>query len=150
MPRDLVIGNGSLLVGFDAQYRLADFYFPHVGMENHAAAPFRFGIWTGDAMSWIEEEAWRKEITYLRDTLVGDVTCERADLALRLRCHDTVDTDANVFLRKIVVRNLGDEAREIKLVFHHDFSLYGNAIAIRRTSIRRAAPSCTTRPSATS
>lgn len=129
MPRDLVIGNGSLLVGFDAQYRLADFYFPHVGMENHSAAPFRFGVWTNGATSWIEEDSWRKEITYLRDTLVGDVTCERVELGLRLRCHDTVDTDANVFLRKIVVRNLGDEARTIKLFFHHDFNLYGNAIA---------------------
>jgi glucoamylase len=32
MPRDLPIGNGSLLIAFDSEYRLADFYFPHVGM----------------------------------------------------------------------------------------------------------------------
>jgi len=129
MPRDLVVGNGCLLVGFDAQYRLADFYFPHVGMENHSASPFRFGIWADDKISWVEEAAWRREITYLRDTLVGDVTCEHAAMQLRLRCHDTVDTDANVYLRKIVVRNLGDAQRTIKLFFHHDFNLYGNAIA---------------------
>ena len=36
MARDLLIGNGSLVLGFDAAYRLADFYFPHVGLENHA------------------------------------------------------------------------------------------------------------------
>jgi GH15 family glucan-1,4-alpha-glucosidase len=129
MPRDLVIGNGCLLVGFDAQYRLADFYFPHVGMENHSASPFRFGVWANDAISWVEDAPWRKEITYLRDTLVGDVTCEHADLQLRLRCYDAVDTDANVYLRKIVVRNLAEAQRTIKLFFHHDFNLYGNAIA---------------------
>ena len=33
MPRDLAIGDGSLLVAFDAQYRLADFHFPHVGWK---------------------------------------------------------------------------------------------------------------------
>src|SRR5947209_3351508 len=129
MPRDLVVGNGSLLVGFDAQYRLADFYFPHPGMENHSASPFRFGIWADDKVSWVEDAAWRREITYLRDTLVGDVTCEQPALQLRLRCHDTVDTDANVYLRKIVVRNLGDAQRTVKLFFNHDFNLYGNAIA---------------------
>ena len=34
-----------MLVAFDAQYRLADFYYPHVGMDNHAAGRFRFGVW---------------------------------------------------------------------------------------------------------
>src|SRR5947209_12448453 len=74
MPRDLVIGNGSLLIGFDAQYRLADFYYPHVGMENHAASRFRFGVFADGELRWIEDAPWRKELTYLRDTLVTDVT----------------------------------------------------------------------------
>ena len=42
MPRDIPVGNGSLLVAFDAKYRLADIYFPHVGHENHSGARFRF------------------------------------------------------------------------------------------------------------
>jgi glucoamylase len=129
MPRDLVIGNGSLLVNFDSQYRLADFYFPHVGMENHVASPCRFGVRANDTTSWIEDPAWRKELTYLRDTQVTDVTLENGALDLRLRCHDVVDVDANVYIRKIVVRNLGSEARTIKLFLHHDFNVYGNAIA---------------------
>jgi oligosaccharide amylase len=129
MPRDLVIGNGSLLIGFDSQYRLADFYFPHVGMENHAASRFRFGVWSDDTLRWIEEPQWRKQLTYLRDTLVTDVTCENAEMGLRLRCYDVVDVDRNVYVRKIVVRNLRDAQRSIKLFLHHDFSIYGNAIA---------------------
>ena len=43
---------GSLLIAFDSQYRLADFYFPRVGMENHAAARFRFGVWADGALRW--------------------------------------------------------------------------------------------------
>lgn len=129
MPRDLVIGNGSLLIGFDSQYRLADLYFPHVGMENHAASRFRLGVWSGDKLDWCEDGGWRKQLIYLRDTLVTDVTLESADAGIRLRCYDAVDADANVFVRKIVVRNLRDEKRSVKLFFHHDFNLYGNAVA---------------------
>ncbi|HEX7152957.1 MAG TPA: glycoside hydrolase family 15 protein [Thermoanaerobaculia bacterium] len=128
MPRDLSIGNGSLLVAFDSQYRLADFYFPHVGMENHAAARFRFGVWADDVLSWVEDPHWKKSLEYLRETLVTDVQCEHAERGLRLRCHDAVDADSNVFIRKVTVRNLRDEARSVKLFLHQDFNLYGSPV----------------------
>ncbi|HUP48287.1 MAG TPA: glycoside hydrolase family 15 protein [Thermoanaerobaculia bacterium] len=128
MPRDLPIGNGSVLVAFDSDYRLADFYYPHVGMENHAAARFRSGVWADDRLGWLEDAEWQKSLHYLRDTLVTDVSCENEGAALKLRCHDAVDPDANVYLRKVVVRNTRSEARSIKLFFHHDLNLYGNAI----------------------
>jgi GH15 family glucan-1,4-alpha-glucosidase len=126
MPRDLLIGNGSLVVAFDSKYRLADIYFPHVGQENHGGSPFRFGVWADNALSWIESDAWQRTLTYLRETLVTDADCLNEDLGLRLRCYDVVDADANIYLRKIVVRNLRAEARDIKLFFHHDFNLYGS------------------------
>lgn len=128
MPRDLPIGNGSLLIAFDSQYRLADFYFPRVGMENHAGARFRFGVWADGALSWIEQPQWKRTLAYLRDTLVTDVICQNDEIGLRLNCYDAVDADANVFVRKIVVRNTRNEKREIKLILHHDLNLYGHAI----------------------
>jgi len=128
MPRDLPIGNGSLLIAFDSQYRLADFYFPHVGMENHAAARFRFGVWADGTLRWIEHPQWKKSLGYLRDTLVTDVVCENEESGLRLNCYDAVDADANVYVRKIVVRNTRNEKREIKLFLHHDLNLYGTAV----------------------
>ena len=128
MPRDLPVGNGSILVAFDADYRLADFFFPHVGMENHVASRFRFGIWADDRLQWIEGAEWQKSLHYLRDTIVTDVSCENEGAGLKLRCHDAVDPDSNVYLRKIVIRNTRPEARAIKLFLHHDFNLYGNAI----------------------
>lgn len=46
MPRDIPIGNGNILIAFDRNYLLREFYFPHVGQENHTEGePFRFGIW---------------------------------------------------------------------------------------------------------
>ena len=128
MPRDLPIGNGSMLVAFDSDYRLADFYYPHVGMENHVAARFRFGVWADERLTWVEDAEWQKSLHYLRDTIVTDVTCESEVAGLKLRCHDGVDPDANVYLRKIAVRNTRSEPRSIKLFLHHDFHIYGNAI----------------------
>src|SRR5712691_5475161 len=128
MPRDLPIGNGSLLIAFDSQYRLADFYYPHIGMENHAAARFRFGVWADGVLRWIEHPQWKKTLGYLRDTLVTDVVCENDEMGLRLNSYDAVDGDANVYVRKIVVRNTRADKRDIKLFLHHDLSLYGTAI----------------------
>src|ERR1051325_10017941 len=126
MGRDLLVSNGSLLVAFDAKYRLADIDFPHAGHENHSGAPFRFGVWVDGALSWVEDDGWHRELRYLRDTIVTDVLCENSALGIRLRCHDAVDSDANVYLRKITVRNLRNEPRTLKLFFHHDFALYGS------------------------
>lgn len=127
MPRDLNVGNGSLLVAIDAKYRIADLYFPHVGMENHAGTPFRFGVWADGSFSWVEDEAWQRSIGYLRDTIVSDVQLSNDELGLRLRCYDAVDADRNIYVRKIVARNLREQVREVKLFFHHDLDLYGNA-----------------------
>ena len=66
MPRDLLLGNGSLVVAFDSRYRLADVYFPHAGLENHAGTRFRFGVWCDGALSWVEDEPWERTIGYLQ------------------------------------------------------------------------------------
>ena len=128
MPRDLPIGNGSLLVAFDAQYRLSDFYFPRIGMENQAGAKFRLGVFCDDALHATDDASWKRTLEYLRDTLVTDVILQNDAIGIRLRCYDTVDPDANVFVRKIVVRNLRDEVRDVKLMLHHEFALYGNSV----------------------
>jgi len=127
MPRDLLIGNGSFVVAFDSSYRLADLYFPHVGQENHAGSSFRFGVWADGAMHWIESDGWRRSLSYLRETNVTDVDCVNESVGLRLRCYDAVDPDANIYVRKVVVRNLREDARTVKLVFHQDLHLYGTA-----------------------
>src|SRR5437763_4039050 len=126
MPRDLLVGNGRLLVAFDAQYRLADLYYPHVGLENHVGERFRFGVWTDDAVTWIEDDRWQRTLTYLRETIVTDVRCHSDALGLRLRCNDAVDSERDVYIRKIVIKNLREEARRIKLFFHHGLDLYGS------------------------
>lgn len=128
MPRDLPIGNGSLLVAFDSHYRLSDLYFPRVGMENQAAAKFRFGVWCDRALHETAGNGWQRSLEYLRDTLVTDVQLQNESIGLRLRCYDAVDPDRNVYVRKIVVRNLEERAREVKLFLHHELALYGSPL----------------------
>jgi GH15 family glucan-1,4-alpha-glucosidase len=97
-------------------------------MENHAGTPFRFGIWADGELCWAEDDRWQRTLGYLRDTIVSDVLLHNEAMGLRLRCYDTVDAARNVFVRKIVVRNLREQARTVKLFFHHDLNLYGNAV----------------------
>ncbi|HUR81072.1 MAG TPA: glycoside hydrolase family 15 protein [Thermoanaerobaculia bacterium] len=128
MPRDLPIGNGTILVAFDSQYRLADFYYPRVGMENQVGAKFRLGIFCDGALHATDSDAWHRTLDYLRDTLVTDVSLRNDAIGIRMRCYDAVDPDSNVYLRKIVVRNMRDDARDVKLFLHQDFALYGNSV----------------------
>lgn len=122
MPRDIPVGNGSLLVTFDELYRIRDIYFPHVGKENHSEGhPFRFGIWVDGDFSWLSDEGWTRELRYVPDTLVTDVRLKNENLAIEIISNDTVDAHANVFLRRLSVRNLSATAREVRLFFHHDF-----------------------------
>ena len=79
MPRDLVIGNGCAARRVRRAVPARRLLLPARRHGEPSASPFRFGIWA-DGRSLGRGRAWRREITYLRDTLVGDVTCEHADL----------------------------------------------------------------------
>ncbi len=128
MPRDLPIGNGSLLVNFDHEYNLRDVYFPFVGAENHSLGhPFHFGVWVDGHFSWMGPE-WKKSLDYAGNTLVTKVIAENSDLGLRLVCNDAVDFHENILVRKVRVENLRKESRTVKLFYHFDFHLYGQEV----------------------
>ena len=128
MPRELSIGNGSMQVMFDAQYRLRDIYYPYVGKENHAGHAFRFGVFTDGQLSWIDSPDWIRSLSYASDALVTEVELVNHRLKIRLNCRDAVDFYENLYLREVIVENLSSRSREITLFFHHDFHLYGTSI----------------------
>ena len=122
MPRDIPVGNGSLLVTFDELYRIRDIYFPYVGNENHSEGhPFHFGVWAEGAFAWVEESGWTRELRYEEETLVSDVRLTNAKLGVEIICNDAVDFHENIFLRRLRVKNLAAKPREIRLFLHHDF-----------------------------
>jgi len=127
--RDIPVGNGSLLVTFDEKYQIRDVYFPHVGQENHTEGfPFRFGVWVGGEFSWIYENNWERELCYLPETLVTDVKLTNETLGLKIISNDTVASHENIFLRRVRVSNLLEEAREVRVFLHHDFRISENKI----------------------
>ena len=128
MSRDLPIGNGSLLVTFDRQYQLRDIYYPRVGQENHTSGePCRFGIWVEGRFTWLDDPAWSRNIVYMPDTLVTNVTLRHPDLLVSLTLNDAVDLGRDVLLRRVRVLNEGPE-REVRLFFHFDWHIYGTEV----------------------
>lgn len=122
MPRDIPVGNGSLLVTFDELYRIRDIYFPYVGKENHSEGhPFRFGVWVDGLFSWVSDKDWTRKLSYLDETLVTDVRLVNETLEVEIVSNDTVDSQQNIFIRRLRLRNNGDARREFRLFFHQDF-----------------------------
>ena len=133
MPRDLPLGNGSLLVNFDAGYRLRDVYYPHVGEQNHTlGAPSRLGLWCGPSEStgseeergeftWLDE--WTLDLRYRPDTLVTDVRGVHTGLGLRFAANDAVDCETNLLLRRFTVSDERGEERRVRLFVHFDPSI---------------------------
>jgi glucoamylase len=129
MPRDLPLGNGSLLVAFDQNYHIRDLYWPHVGQENHALGhAFRTGVWVEGQFRWFDDGQWERRLKYQHETLVTDVTLKHPDLRVAIQSADVVDFHENLLIRRMEVTNLAERDREVRLFFHHDFHIAGNDI----------------------
>ncbi|HZS12557.1 MAG TPA: hypothetical protein VFA38_09915, partial [Nitrospirales bacterium] len=104
MPRDLPIGNGSLLINFDSTFQLRDIYWPHVGLENHSRGQvFRFGVWCNGRFHWLDDSRWTRTLRYDEATLVTHVELTHPDLDVTLLCQDAVDFHENLYMRRIEV-----------------------------------------------
>ncbi len=124
MPRDLPLGNGSLLVNYDTLYNLRDIYYPYVGHFNHTDGHVNHvGFWVAGRFAWLDDPAWERTLHYEPETLVTDVTLHHPDLAITVHFSDAVDFDRNVFVRQVRVTNHGDAAREVRFFCHYDWHL---------------------------
>lgn len=127
--RDIPVGNGSLLVTFDQLYRIRDIYFPHVGKENHTDGyPFRFGVRAGTEFSWFDDDEWQRELRYLPETLVTEVKLKNESLGLEIISNDTVVSHRNIFLRRVRVKDLLSQPREVSVFLHQDFRIFENKV----------------------
>src|SRR4030067_112760 len=123
MPRNIPLGNGSLLVAFDDNYQIRDIYWPHVGQENHAMGhPFRMGVWVENQFRWLDDGGWERDLRYAHETLVSQGKLAHPDLNLSIAASDAVDFHENLLVRRFDVTNLSDQDREVRLFFHHDLS----------------------------
>lgn len=129
MPRDIPVGNGDLLITFDRHYRIRDLFYPYVGRYNHSLGHVqRFGVWADGKFAWVEDDEWEREVRYKADTLVTDVRLVHKGLELELHCADAVDFHEPVYFRKVVVHNLADRPRDVRVFLHLDLSIAENAV----------------------
>ncbi|MDD5328366.1 MAG: glycoside hydrolase family 15 protein [Sulfuricella sp.] len=129
MPRDLPIGNGTLLAAFDFDYQIRDFYYPRVGKENHALGyPWRFGVWLEGEFSWLGRAGWSLHRDYIADTLVTSVSATHPHFPLRLFFNDTIDYEKNILVRRVRVQNLSTRTLAPRIFFHTDLNAMENEI----------------------
>src|SRR5579864_8823298 len=129
MPRDLPVGNGSLLVCFDSNYQIRDLYWPYVGQENHTVGwPHRVGVWVEGRFAWLSDPGWERDLRYQSGTLVTDVRLFHRDLGILLHFCDAVDFHENMFVRRCTIVNHADAEREVRLLFHHDLRILGHEV----------------------
>jgi len=123
MPRDIPVGNGTLLITFDQDYCLRDIYYPFVGKENHTEGhKFRLGIWVDGKFDWVKRN-WGLGLDYAYEMLMTQVTASNDHLGVSLHCHDMVDYRENIYIKKIILKNPVNREREFRLFFHHDYHI---------------------------
>ncbi len=125
MPREIVVSNGRVCVAIDSQMIIRDFFYPKVGLENHLVGHYsKLGIWVDQKFSWINEN-WETEMKYMPETLVSKCSAGNQDSGLQLEINDAVHSFLDVYLRKLIINNSGDERREVRVFFSNDFHVYG-------------------------
>lgn len=126
MTRPIVLSNGELHVGINNFGLVHDFYYPYVGLENHAAGKelrHHVGVWVDGQISWLDDHAsdWQTTFSYPHRGLVGRVSAVNEKLGVILEFDDAVDATMNAFFRNIHVVNSRDYEREIRLFTHQAF-----------------------------
>jgi GH15 family glucan-1,4-alpha-glucosidase len=124
MPREIVLGNGSLNVALDKKMQIRDFFYPLVGLENHAGHFFRFGVAVDGVFSWVNDN-WEISTQYMPETLVSRYIAVNRELEIELEVNDAVYSFLDIYLRKIAIKNLSDRKREAKVFMSQDFHIYG-------------------------
>ncbi|MGI5828069.1 MAG: glycoside hydrolase family 15 protein [Patescibacteria group bacterium] len=120
--RALILSNGNILVNLDEYGQVRDFYFPYIGLENHVLGHIhRLGIWIDNQFSWLSSDDWRRTCHFQKASMVGETVFTHKRLELRISFIDAVDTNKNIFLRKILIKNSSFHTQKIKLFFCHEF-----------------------------
>lgn len=124
MARPIVLCNGELHVGINKFGLVHDFYFPYVGLENHAAGKslrHHVGVWVDGKLSWLDGGDWTFDFSYPHHALIGHTVAKNTSLGIMLEFDDMVDTSFSAFVRTIHLVNLTDTSHDVRLFLHQAF-----------------------------
>jgi predicted nucleic acid-binding protein len=118
MPKSLLLGNGSFLVGYDGHGQVKDFYYEYVGLDNQLTeeAVNRVGVWVDSRFSWLSDSSWETSINYKGDTLSGRVIALNKELELSITFEDAIYNEANIFNRLFTSDVEHLHIRSVKLI----------------------------------
>lgn len=127
MARPIVLSNGELHVGINNYGAIHDFYYPYVGLENHAAGAqlrHKIGVFVDGELSWTDEDPrWNFTYRYPHGALVGTITARNKELGVSLELDDAVDATFSAFMRNIHIINHHDSERTIRLFTYQAFAI---------------------------
>jgi GH15 family glucan-1,4-alpha-glucosidase len=129
--RSAILGNGSLLIALDQFGRVADLYFPHVGLEDHMrdGTHCRIGVHVDGNISWIGEDlSWHISLNLEEEALESSMVARNDAIGVELTFTDVVYNEKPIFIRRVVVKNLQDTEREIKVYFGQEFQMYKSSV----------------------
>ncbi len=124
MPRDIAIGNGSMLINFDRGLNMRDLYYPVVGLDNHILGHHnRLGVWVDGIFSWIDDDLWSRRAGYRKNSLVTQVEAVNNNLGISLEITDAVHYRKDLYIKKVRITDTTGKNREVRLFFTHDLSI---------------------------
>ena len=125
MPKSLALGNGKIFVGLDARAQVRDFYFPHIGLENHIGSRHvhRVGAFVDGGMYWLDDPAWNISMECGNDEFAGVSRAVNGNIGIEIEMNDIVYNEKNIFLRRFTVHNTNKRKREIKIFLGQEFQL---------------------------
>lgn len=123
-----MVGNGSALVGFDANYSVRDIYFPRVGDANQTMGSLcRTGFFVDGKFAWLDDSGWTRSIGYVEHSLVSDVTLTHQGLGISVKFEDFVDLARNWFIRNVSLSS--PKGFQVgRAFFHYDWYIDGSDI----------------------
>ena len=125
----ILLGNGNILTYIDKASQIRDFYFPFTGQENHIGKHVhKTGIWCDGKLSWLDGKDWNTEINYKKDAMIGRIIARNNKMGLELEINDAVHHKINAHIRRISIKNLREDKREIRLFLSQHFMIYGTDI----------------------
>lgn len=125
MPKAISVSNGSLLVNLDRYGLVRDLYFPQVGLENHLGPDcvHRIGAFADGQLSWLNDGTWDIKIGTQDESMASAIVAINRRLEVQLTFNDLCYNEKNVFMRKVVVKNLSNRERELVVFFAQQFEI---------------------------
>ncbi len=129
--RAITLSNGNITVNLDQWGQVRDFYYPYVGLENHVLGHVhRIGVWIDGNFWWLANNpSWHCNCHFQKQTMVGETVYTNREINVSISFIDCVDTNKNIFLRKIVIKNNSDNKKEVRVFFGQEFLISEHRLA---------------------